>query len=83
MSEIILWDGRMRTNKEYVEPWDESGVSRSTWFRYIKEFRVETEHYGAQWLIEKIQEQVKIKKSLSEATKKLAGAKTTLKMRKK
>ena len=66
-----------------MHPWEEAGTSKSSWYRYLKEFRVEAEYYGFQWLIEKVQDQVKIKKSLSEATKNLADAKTKLKMRNK
>jgi hypothetical protein len=63
--------------------WEEAGVSRTSWYRYVKEFHVEVEYYGFQWLIEKLQERVKVKKSLAQATHKLAKAKSKLKMRRK
>lgn len=64
-------------------PWDSAGVSRSSWYRYLKEFRSEADSYGMNWLIEKLKERTKIKVSLSETTKRLACAKSALKMRKK
>lgn len=66
-----------------LKPWEEAGVSRTSWYRYVKEFQVEVNYYGFQWLIEKLQERVRIKKSLSETTKQLTSAKSELKMRKK
>lgn len=63
-----------------IFPWEKAGVSRSTWYRYLKYFQDEVSERGFEWLINKIIERQALKKSLSEANTHVISGRAALRM---
>ena len=74
-------DIRINQSGRYSTPWVQAGVSRSSWYRYLQEFRSEVESQGVGFLVDILQERMRIRRSLAEASGKIVDARKSLRMK--
>jgi len=71
----------MKYEEDGPHPWDKAGVSRSTFYRYLKKLQKEAEMNGIEFIVDFIKERNKIKKSLSMATHQIIEARKIIRMK--